>query len=116
MTATLNEHARHRRWCSRSKRWWNDELRDLRATLGRAKRTCAELGPNQKRAAQAEKCHPQGQEGLLEQVPAGRSQIVGGSSDRVAPGGRHLEGPRDGGTFGVEGFLAPAVLLCILVS
>ena len=38
MTATLNEHARHRRWCSRSKRWWNDELRDLRATLGRAKR------------------------------------------------------------------------------
>jgi len=39
MTATLNEHARHRRWCSRSKRWWNDELRDLRATLGRAKRT-----------------------------------------------------------------------------
>jgi len=39
MTATLNEHARHRRWCSRSRRWWNDELRDLRVTLGRAKRT-----------------------------------------------------------------------------
>ena len=39
MTATLNEHARQRRWCTRSKRWWNDGLRDLRATLGRAKRT-----------------------------------------------------------------------------
>src|SRR5258706_406194 len=38
MTATLNEHARQRRWCSRSKRWWTDELRDLRTTLGRAKR------------------------------------------------------------------------------
>jgi len=32
----------------------------------------------------------------------------GGCSDRVAPGGRHLEGPRDGDAFSVEGFLAPA--------
>jgi len=58
----------------------------------------------------------------LEGVPLPWSRIVGGHSpdgrlrvredgdcsDRVTPGGRHLEGPRDGGTFGVEGFLASA--------
>jgi len=35
VTETLDRHAVQKRWCSRSKRWWTDELRDLRKTLGR---------------------------------------------------------------------------------
>jgi len=35
MTETLDRHAVQKRWCSRSKLWWTDELRDLRKTLGR---------------------------------------------------------------------------------
>jgi len=38
MTETLDRHAVQKRWCSRSKRWWTDELRDLRKTLGRVRR------------------------------------------------------------------------------
>jgi len=35
---TLDQHARKKRWCSRSKRWWTPELRDVRKALGRARR------------------------------------------------------------------------------
>jgi len=38
MVGTLDQHARAKRWCSRSKRWWNPELKDLRKELGRARR------------------------------------------------------------------------------
>ena len=38
MVGTLDQHARKKRWCSRSKRWWNPELRDLRKILGTARR------------------------------------------------------------------------------
>jgi len=38
MTMTLDEHARKKRWCSRSKPWWNADLRELRKDLGRARR------------------------------------------------------------------------------
>ena len=37
MTATLDEHARKKRWCSRSKPWWCEELKELRKGLGRAR-------------------------------------------------------------------------------
>jgi len=38
MMGTLEQHARAKRWCSRSKRWWTPELKDLRKALGRARR------------------------------------------------------------------------------
>ena len=38
MVGTLDQHARKKRWCSRSKMWWNPELRDLRKALGKARR------------------------------------------------------------------------------
>jgi len=38
MTETLERHAKQRRWCTRSKRWWTDELRDLRKILARVRR------------------------------------------------------------------------------
>jgi len=38
MTETLEWHAKQRCWCTRSKRWWTDELRDLRKILGRSRR------------------------------------------------------------------------------
>jgi len=38
MVGTLEQHARAKRWCSRSKRWWTPELKDLRKALGRARR------------------------------------------------------------------------------
>ena len=37
IVGTLDQHARPKRWCSRSKRWWNPELKDLRKALGRAR-------------------------------------------------------------------------------
>jgi len=37
MTETLDRHAVQKRWCSRSKRWWTDELLDLRKTHGRVR-------------------------------------------------------------------------------
>jgi len=36
MVGTLDRHARKKRWCSRSKRWWTPELKDLRKALGKA--------------------------------------------------------------------------------
>ena len=38
MTLTLDEHVRKKRWCSRSKPWWNADLRELKKDLGRARR------------------------------------------------------------------------------
>jgi len=38
MTATLDEHARKKRWCLRSKPWWCEELKELRKDLGRERR------------------------------------------------------------------------------
>jgi len=38
MTETLERHVKQRRWCTRSKRWWTDKLRDLRKILARARR------------------------------------------------------------------------------
>jgi len=39
MTTTLDEHARKlKRWCSWSKPWWCEELKELRKDLGRARR------------------------------------------------------------------------------
>jgi hypothetical protein len=34
MTGTLDELATKRRWCSRSKRWWSEDLKQLRQELG----------------------------------------------------------------------------------
>ena len=38
ITETLERHAKQRHWCTRSKRWWTDELRNLRKTLARVRR------------------------------------------------------------------------------
>ena len=37
MVGTLDPHVRKKRWCSRSKRWWNPELKDLWKALGKAR-------------------------------------------------------------------------------
>jgi len=37
MVGTIDQHAWPKQWCSRSKRWWNSELKDLRKALGRAR-------------------------------------------------------------------------------
>ena len=37
MISTMNQHARKKRRCSRSKRWWNLERQDLRKSLGKAR-------------------------------------------------------------------------------
>ena len=36
MVGTLDQHVRPKPWCSRSKRWWNPELKNVRKALGRA--------------------------------------------------------------------------------
>ena len=38
MTETLDELAKKKRWCSRSKRWWSEDLKQLRQELGTARR------------------------------------------------------------------------------
>jgi uncharacterized protein YeeX (DUF496 family) len=38
MTGTLDELANKKRWCSRSKRWWSEDLKQLRQELGNARR------------------------------------------------------------------------------
>ena len=38
MVVTLDQHACKKRWCSRSKRWWNPELQELRKILGKGRR------------------------------------------------------------------------------
>jgi hypothetical protein len=35
---TLDELAKRKRWCSRSKCWWSEELKQLRQELGKARR------------------------------------------------------------------------------
>jgi len=44
MVGTLNNHARAKRWCSRSKPWWTEELAELRKQLGRARQRPAGIG------------------------------------------------------------------------
>jgi hypothetical protein len=51
ITATLDIHARKKRWCSRSKPWWNTDLRELRKDLGRARRKWRVAGISQVKAA-----------------------------------------------------------------
>jgi hypothetical protein len=38
LTGTLDELAKKKRWCSRSKRWWSEDLKQLRHELGTARR------------------------------------------------------------------------------
>ena len=54
MVGTLDQHARKKRWCSRSKRWWTPELRDLRKTLGKARRGWRVAGISRVQAARRE--------------------------------------------------------------
>jgi len=54
MTATLDEHARKKRWCSRSKPWWCEELKELRKGLGRARRKWRVAGISRVKAARRE--------------------------------------------------------------
>jgi len=44
MVGTLNSHARRKRWCSRSKPWWTEDLAELRKELGRERRQPAGIG------------------------------------------------------------------------
>jgi len=44
MVGTLNSHARRKRWCSRSKPWWTEDLAELRKELGRERRRPAGIG------------------------------------------------------------------------
>jgi len=54
MTATLDEHARKKRWCSRLKPWWCEELKELRKDLGRARRKWRVAGISRVKAARRE--------------------------------------------------------------
>jgi len=54
MTVTLDEHARKKRWCPRSKPWWCEELKDLRKELGRARRKWRVVGMSQVKVARRE--------------------------------------------------------------
>jgi hypothetical protein len=38
MTGTLDELAKKKRWCLRSKRWWSEDLKQFRQELGKARR------------------------------------------------------------------------------
>jgi len=38
MTGTLNKLAKKKRWCPRSKRWWSEDVKELRRELGAARR------------------------------------------------------------------------------
>jgi len=51
---TLDQHACQKRWCSRSKRWWNPELRNLRKALGKARRGWRVAGISRVQAARRE--------------------------------------------------------------
>ena len=44
MVGTLDEHARRKRWCSRSRPWWTEDLAELRKELGRERRRPAGIG------------------------------------------------------------------------
>jgi len=54
MTMTLDEHVRKKRWCSRSKLWWCEELKELRKDLGRARRKWRVAGISRVKAARRE--------------------------------------------------------------
>jgi len=54
MTATLDEHARKKHWCSRSKPWWCEELKELRKDLGRARRKWRVAGISRVKVARRE--------------------------------------------------------------
>ena len=54
MVGTLDQHARSKRWCSRSKRWWNPALKALRKALGRAQRGWRTKGMSQVQEARGE--------------------------------------------------------------
>jgi len=53
ITATLDQHAR-KRWCSRSKPWWNPNLKELRKELGRARRKWRVAGISRVQAGRRE--------------------------------------------------------------
>jgi len=44
MVGTLDEHARKKRWCSRSKLWWTEDIAVLRKEFGRERRRPAGIG------------------------------------------------------------------------
>jgi len=54
MTVTLDEHARKKRWCSRSKPWWCEDLRELRKELERVRRKWRVAGISRVKAARRE--------------------------------------------------------------
>jgi len=54
MAVTLDEHARKKRWCSRSKPWWCEDLRELRKELGRARWKWRVAGISRVKAARRE--------------------------------------------------------------
>jgi len=54
MTATLDEYVRKKRWCSRSKPWWNADLRVLRKELGKARWKWRVAGISRVQAARRE--------------------------------------------------------------
>jgi len=54
MTVTLDKHARKKRWCSRSKPWWYEELKDLSKVLGRARWKWRVAGISRVKAARRE--------------------------------------------------------------
>jgi len=54
MTATLDQHAKKKRWCSRSKPWWNPDLKELRKELGMARRKWRVAGISRVQAARRE--------------------------------------------------------------
>jgi len=44
MVGTLDEHARRKRWCSRSKPWWTEDLAGQRREIGMERRRLAGIG------------------------------------------------------------------------
>ena len=54
MTATLDQHTKKKRWCSRSKPWWNLDLKELRKELSRARRKWRVAGISRVQAARYE--------------------------------------------------------------
>ena len=54
MVGNLDQHARKKRWCSRSKMWWNLELHDLRKQLGKAGATEGPVGMSRIQEARRE--------------------------------------------------------------
>ena len=57
VTNILNHHAKRLRVCSRSKRWWNDEISQLRTDLGRTKRAAKHGQATRKQVAAARRLY-----------------------------------------------------------